>query len=67
MFCIFAAIFMTPLLPRDLAEPEPEADSEAAEQTVEPLRAFNKKAIYCVLNVCRMTRNMIVTRTKQKR
>ena len=52
MFCIIAAIFMMPLLPRDLAEPEPEADSEAAEQTVEPLRTFNKEAVYCFLSVC---------------
>ena len=52
MFCIIAAIFMMPLLPRDLAEPEPGADSEAAEQTVGPLRTFNKEAVYCFLSAC---------------
>jgi len=52
MFRISVAIVMMPLLPRDLAEPEPEADSEAAEETVEPLRTFHKEAVYCFLSVC---------------
>ena len=52
MFRISVAIFMMPLLPRDPAEPEPEADSEAAEETVEPLRTFHKEAVYCFLSVC---------------
>ena len=52
MFRISVAIFMMLLLPRDLAEPEPEADSEAAEEAVAPLRTFHKEAVYCFLNAC---------------